>query len=224
MAKPDWITVNPSSGEGTGSFNVICTGNTSTSARSGVITVRTIGGLTREIQVSQAGKAANSIQGSGVLCNIVIPTDAFPTGVSQITVGAVFNMAEDDRIAAGYVTLSTKDAQDGLSIKELSFNCERVSVPKGAEIIGIQLVGYAGPVPWSTLFEYFIGTLTFEPVNMAFKVAGTTKRYPAIFKQFNQHILGYDFTTPIPISGDTTLVIADSEEPPTIRLSLIDFK
>lgn len=52
MAKPNWITVNPSSGEGTGSFNVTCAENTSTSARSGVITVRTLGGLTHEIQVS----------------------------------------------------------------------------------------------------------------------------------------------------------------------------
>ena len=56
MAKPDWITVNPSSGKGTGGFNVTFAENPSTSARSGVVTVKTISGLTHEIQVSQAEK------------------------------------------------------------------------------------------------------------------------------------------------------------------------
>lgn len=221
MAKPDWITVNPSSGKGIGSFNVTLAENTSTSARSGVVTVKTISGLTHEIQVSQAGKVANSIQGSGSFCGIGIPTDVFPTGVSQVTVCAIFSLSTGNKVEAGYVTLSIEDAQDWLSIREMSFNCERESVPEGAKIRGIILTCNAGPKPWGTPLDYFLGDLENEPINMGFKVAGTTKRYPATFKQFNAYTLGFDFTTPIPISGDTTLVISDSEDLPAILISRI---
>lgn len=57
MAKPNWITVNPSSGTGSGIFTIIFAQNTSTSSRSGVVTVKSLSGLTHEIQVTQAGKA-----------------------------------------------------------------------------------------------------------------------------------------------------------------------
>lgn len=61
MAKPDWISFSESSGEGSGNFSILVDKNDSTSARSGVVTVKTISGLTHEIQVSQAEKVANSI-------------------------------------------------------------------------------------------------------------------------------------------------------------------
>ena len=57
MAKPDWITVNPSSGTGAGVFTITFAQNTSTSSRSGIVTVKSLSGLTHEIQVTQAGKA-----------------------------------------------------------------------------------------------------------------------------------------------------------------------
>lgn len=57
MAKPNWITVNPSSGVGAGIFKITFAQNTSTSSRSGIVTVKSLSGLTREIQVTQAGKA-----------------------------------------------------------------------------------------------------------------------------------------------------------------------
>lgn len=57
MAKPNWITVNPSSGTGIGTFEITFAQNTSTSKRSGIVTVKTISGLTHEIQVTQAGKS-----------------------------------------------------------------------------------------------------------------------------------------------------------------------
>ena len=58
MAKPNWITVNPSSGTGAGIFRITFAQNTSTSERSGIVTVKSIGGLTREIKVTQAGKVS----------------------------------------------------------------------------------------------------------------------------------------------------------------------
>lgn len=57
MAKPNWITVNPSSGTGAGIFAITFAQNTSTSSRSGIVTVKSLSGLTHEIQVTQAGKA-----------------------------------------------------------------------------------------------------------------------------------------------------------------------
>lgn len=215
----DWMASNPNSQSNL--LTITVAENTTTSTRDGVITVRTASGLISDIQVIQAGKVANSIKGSGSFCDIGIPTDVFPTGVSQVTVCAIFNLSTGNKVEAGYVTLSIKDAQDGLSIGEMSFNCERESVPEGAKIRGITLACNAGPKPWDTLFDYFLGDLEVEPTNMGFKVAGTTKRYPATFKQFNAHMLGFDFTTPIPISGDTTLVISDSEELPAILISRI---
>lgn len=56
MAKPNWITVNPSSGIGAGMFRITFAQNTSTSSRSGIVTVKSLSGLTHEIQVTQAGK------------------------------------------------------------------------------------------------------------------------------------------------------------------------
>lgn len=55
MAKPNWVTVNPSSGKGSAVFRIIFAKNTSTSPRSGVVTVKSLSGLTHEIQVTQAG-------------------------------------------------------------------------------------------------------------------------------------------------------------------------
>lgn len=57
MTKPNWITVNPSSGTGAGIFKITFAQNTSTSSRSGIVTVKSLSGLTHEIQVTQAGKA-----------------------------------------------------------------------------------------------------------------------------------------------------------------------
>lgn len=57
MAKPNWITVNPSRGTGAGIFTITFAQNTSTSSRSGIVTVKSLSGLTHEIQVTQAGKA-----------------------------------------------------------------------------------------------------------------------------------------------------------------------
>lgn len=54
MAKPSWIATNPSSGTGGGSVNVIANRSTSSSPRSGTITVKTASGLTKTVSVSQA--------------------------------------------------------------------------------------------------------------------------------------------------------------------------
>ena len=56
MAKPDWITLNKASGVGNGTVIITALQNTSTSPRSGVITVRA-GSISKVVTVTQEGAA-----------------------------------------------------------------------------------------------------------------------------------------------------------------------
>lgn len=58
MAKPDWITLDKTSGAGNGAVIITALQNTSTSPRSGVITVRT-GSISKVVTVTQEGAAAS---------------------------------------------------------------------------------------------------------------------------------------------------------------------
>lgn len=57
MAKPDWITLDKSSGTGGASVQVTAGANASTSKRSGILTIKTASGLTKTVSVSQEGRA-----------------------------------------------------------------------------------------------------------------------------------------------------------------------
>lgn len=57
MAKPDWITLDKTSGAGNGTVIITALQNTSTSPRSGVITVRA-GSISKVVTVTQEGAAA----------------------------------------------------------------------------------------------------------------------------------------------------------------------
>lgn len=57
MAKPDWITLDKASGAGNGTVIITALQNTSTSPRSGVITVRA-GSISKVVTVTQEGAAA----------------------------------------------------------------------------------------------------------------------------------------------------------------------
>ena len=63
MAKPDWITLSKSSGSGNGTVTVTAAKNTSTTARSGSITVKS-GSLSKVVTISQEGQSA---QASGLI-------------------------------------------------------------------------------------------------------------------------------------------------------------
>ena len=211
MAKPDWITVNPSSGEGTGSFNVTCEENTSTSARSGVITVRTLGGLTREIQVSQAGKVANYIQGSGIFCGIGLYASVYPVGVSQVTFCVQITLSDGTQIEAGTVTLTKNESED-ITTGELSLDSEKIAVNNGVTVKEIVITCNPGSTPWATPFNRCIGTLDYDPENIVFGTSTSSTTYPATFKQFTDATCGFVISNPVPISGDTTFVYKDNLE------------
>lgn len=211
MAKPDWIIVNPSSGEGTGSFNVTCAENTSTSARSGVITVRTLGGLTREIQVSQAGKIANSIQGSGDFCAIGIPSSVFPVGVSQVTFNISIHLTNNTWVYGNSPTTITKDEGQEYSIGVLSLNSEKKSVASGVAVNAIRIACSPGAEE-GTPFDYCTGEIDNPPADMSFGMMNSTGKSSASFVQINNYTIGFDLSTAVPISGKATFVYKGSPD------------
>lgn len=209
MAKPDWITVNPSSGEGTGSFNVTCAENTSTSARSGVITVRTLGGLTREIQVSQAGKVANSLQASGDCCVISVPKSVFGILV-EVTFSVSLWCSNGTKIPAGSVTLTNEGNQ--VAAETLSFNLAKTPIDSGVTVEKVVITSNAGSTQCT-------GRLIYNPGNISFGTAESSTTYPATFVQFTDTELGFNIPTPVPISGETTFVYKGNVgDLPTIQI------
>ena len=210
MAKPDWITVNPSSGEGTGSFNVTCAENTSTSARSGVITVRTLGGLTREIQVNQAGKVANFLQASGDCCTISVPKSVF--GIPVIVTFSVSLWCSDgSKIPAGSVTLINEGNK--VAFGSLSFNLAKTPIGSGVTVNRVVITSNAGSTQCT-------GRLLYNPGDISFGTAESSITYPATFVQFTNTELGFNIPTPVPISGETTFVYkGDVEDLPTIQIT-----
>lgn len=218
MAKPDWITVNPSLGKGKGSFNVTFAENTSTSARSGVVTVKTISGLTHEIQVSQAGKASNFLQASGKFCEVGISNSIFDWGA--ITLCVFVHLTSGTGIKAGYFTLK-KDSTQSLSIGELSLNLEKTAVKEGDKIDYISVFCNPGTEPWSTPFNYFVGHAEYMPTNYVFGTTNSSQTYPATFKQFKKSHWGFIFSTPIPVLGDTTFVYKGESDFPAVVLNVV---
>lgn len=210
MAKPDWITVNPSSGKGTGSFNVTFAENTSTSARSGVVTVKTISGLTHEIQVSQAGKVANSLQASGYCCLIQVPKSVFGIYIN-VTFSVSLWCSDGSKIPAGSVTLTNVGNQ--VATEMLSFNLAKISIGSGVTVKRVVITSSAGSTKC-------IGRLNYNPGNISFGTAESSTTYPATFVQFTATELGFNIPTPVPISGKTTFVYkGDVSDLPLIQIT-----
>ena len=219
MAKPDWVTVSPSSGVGAGSFNIVVASNTSTSARSGVVTVKTVGGQTHTIEVSQAGKPANSIQGSGKFCSIGIEAGTFPSGVNQVTFCAsIILSGNSQQIKAGTLTL-TKDESTGMSFGDLSLDSEKISVDSGVYIQRILVTCNPGNIPWSTPFNRLTGSLEYDPGNIAFGTSASSTSYSASFQQPFGYAWGFYISGGVPISGETTLVYKTPSNLPAILIT-----
>lgn len=215
MAKPDWITVNPSSGKGTGGFNVTFAENTSTSARSGVVTVKTISGLTHEIQVSQAGKVENYIQGSGPFCEVGVTADAFPSRVSQVTFCTQIVLSDNTTIKAGTLTLP-KNESEGFSFGILSLDSDSMSIGSGLSVKQILITCNPGSTPWDVPFRKVTASLENDPGNIVFG-PDTGVNYLATFAQPELYTAGFNMETPIPIDGDIMLVYkGDSNNLPGI--------
>lgn len=218
MAKPDWITTSISSAMNGGAFIMIVAENTSTSPRSGVVTVKTASGLTQEIQVSQAGKVANSIQGSGKFCSIGIEAGTFPSGVNQVTFCAsIILSGNTQQIEAGTLTL-TKDESTGMSFGDLSLDSEKISVDSGVYVERILVTCNSGNIPWSTPFNRLIGELAYDPGNIAFGTSTSSTSYSASFQQPFGYAWGF-FIERVPISGETTLVYKTPSELPAILIT-----
>lgn len=219
MAKPDWVTVSPSSGVGAGSFNIVVASNASTSARSGVVTVKTVGGQTHTIEVSQAGKPANSIQGSGKFCSIGIEADTFPFGVNQVTFCAsIILSGSSQQINAGTLTL-TKDKSTEISFGDLSLDSEKISVDSGVYVERILVTCNPGNIPWSTPFNRVTGKLMYDPGNIAFGTSTSSTSHSASFQQPFGYAWGFYISGGVFISGETTLVYKTPSDLPAILIT-----
>lgn len=220
MAKPDWVTVSPSSGVGAGSFNIVVASNASTSARSGVVTVKTVGGQTHTIEVSQAGKPANSLQGSGVFCGLGISASLFPSGVSQITFCVCLWCSNGSKVPAGHLTLANNIGESFVT-GLLSLDFSKVAFNSGVTVKRVVITCNPGSKPWATPFNRCIGSLDYDPGNIAFgTVEDSSGYYSATFVQFSAAELGFNIPTPVPISGETTFVYkGDEEDIPVIGIT-----
>lgn len=215
MAKPDWISFSESSGEGSGNFSILVDKNDSTSARSGVVTVKTISGLTHKIQVSQAGKVANYIQGSGPFCEIGVTADAFPSGISQVTFCAAIILSDDTQIDAGTLTL-TKNESEGLSFGTLSLDSDSKSIGSGLGVKQILIFCNPGSTPWASPFRKVVASLENDPGNIVFG-PDTGVNFLATYAQPELYAVGFNMETSIPIDGDILLVYkGDSSNLPGI--------
>lgn len=221
MAKPDWITLSPSSHIGEGRLNITFAENTSTSPRSGIVTVKTISGLTHEIQVNQAGKVANSIQGSGRFCYINVLKSAFPDFQVGIIFYAQIVLSNGTKVKAGSV-LIVKEKTKNTSVGYLTLDSEKLPISGQANITHIQVTCNPPDEP-TPYYDYCTGKLSYNPGNIAFGVVGSSQIYPATFEQFTNTTWGFRFSTPIPISGDTTLVYkGNTDEVPGIVITKVN--
>ena len=182
--------------------------------------MRTLGGLTREIQVSQAGKVANYIQGSGKFCYISVPVSVLPDLIVQINFYSQIVLSNGTKVEAGYVTLTN----DGSSIVgDLTLDSEKLPVSGQANITHIQVTCNPPDESLATHFDYCTGKLLYDPGNIAFGVVGSSQTYPATFEQFTNNTWGFRFSTPIPISGDTTLVYkGNTDDVPGILIKKLE--
>ena len=104
MAKPDWITVTPTSGSNNGSFDVIAAKNTGV-ARNGIITVA--GGVSKTLDVNQA-KVAPAVKIN------ILNASYFPDGTSQNPItGGSKQITLNDGSKATAFDLGTISLQQG---------------------------------------------------------------------------------------------------------------
>ena len=203
MAKPDWITLSKNSGTGNDTVIVTAAKNTTGAARSGIVTVKTISGLTHEIQVSQEG-VENYIQGSGPFCEIGIQAEAFPSGISQVTFCAAIILSDGTQIDASTLTL-TKNGTKGFSYGILSLDSDSLLIGSGIDVKQILIFCNPGNIPWATPFNRVVASLEYDPGNIVFG-PDIGVDFSATYAQPELYAVGFNMETPIPIDGDILLV------------------
>lgn len=205
MAIPSWITVNPLTGSGNKTVSITAEKNVSTIPRSGVVIVKTAGGLTDVIQVRQEGKVANSIQGAGIFCTVGIASSLLPNTVTDITMCVQLRLSNGTKVEAGRTTLS-KGGSSFLT-GYLYLDSEKVSIEGEANIVAISVSCIPGTAA-STAgnFSHFIGNVRQAPDPLNFGIEGSSATYSVRFVQSTGDIWSFELDQIIPITGDTTLV------------------
>ena len=205
MAKPSWITLSKLSGTGNDTVIITAEKNTSTIPRSGVVIVKTAGGLIDVIQVRQEGKVLNHLKGSGIFCGVGIASSLLPNTVTDITMCVQLRLSNGTKVEAGRTTLS-KGGSSFLT-GYLYLDSEKVSIEGEANIVAISVSCIPGTAA-STAgnVSYFIGNVIQAPDPLNFGIEGSSATYSARFVQSTGDIWSFELDQIIPITGDTTLV------------------
>lgn len=82
MAKPSWISLDKSSGTGGGQVKVTASANSTTSERSGSLTIKTASGLTKSVSISQAKAVVYTAQISAGTLKIIPDTPGVISGTA----------------------------------------------------------------------------------------------------------------------------------------------
>ena len=163
MAKPDWITLDKSSGVGDETVSVTCAQNTSFMSRTGTVTGENADGVTDSVTITQSGTPVELIAGgsSGYLGRVTFPDNmnlSTKTGTSQWT-DFTYNPQMGKYIVASkeYLALS----EDGSSWEEpLSTDGGYRSFP----VDKLRTYNGVGPIYWSVkgCFGYYVKAGTNE--------------------------------------------------------------
>lgn len=219
-----WFTLSKKSGSGNDTIAITAQPNTGTSPRSAVVTVKTAGGLTREIQISQEGNVPiNYLKGRGAFCSVGIASSLLPNNVSGITICTQLRLSNGTIVEASRTTLS-KGGSSFLS-KFLRLDSEKVPIKGEADIVGISvscIPGTAASI--AKKFPYFIGNLVQAPDPINFGIQGSSATYSARFIQSTNDTWNFELDQSIPITGDITFVYkGGSVNAPSVEIARIGY-
>lgn len=211
MAKPSWITLSKLSGTGNDTVIITAEKNVSTIPRSGVVIVKTAGGLIDVIQVRQEGKVPNYLTGSGIFCSIGIPSSLLPNNVLDITVCTYLRLSNGSKVEASRTTLS-KGGSSFLS-DLLSLDSEKTQIEGEVNITGISVSCIPGTAAsTANNFPHFIGNVVQAPDPILFGIRGSSATYSARFVQSTGDTWSFELDQSIPITGDITFCFKGSSD------------
>lgn len=124
------------------------------------------------------------------------------------------------KVPAGHLTLSNNTGETFVT-GVLSLDFSKAAFNSGVTVKRVVITCNPGSKPWATPFNRCIGSLDYDPGNIAFgTVENSSDYYSADFVQFSAAELGFNIPTPVPISGETTFVYkGDEEDIPVIGIT-----
>lgn len=189
MAKPAWITVNPSSGTGNGTITLTASAFTGRVNRTGTVTVTTNGGKTANVACTQTAKALFITPGDNVNVAAAITTSklTFTTNAkafkfnpgSGVTVGAVTaNGAAVTAVSGIYTPASDPGASAQYTVEvTIKFNANDTlkAVNKTVEMVDSETSTIKGTA--TCIQAAADSRVSVNPISLTFATAGEGKTF-----------------------------------------------